>query len=130
MSQQQLEIGLSLLDEVKKKSQSIAPEYPQRREAGLALINSDLQIVQQHAAALPDEEGLRLQALCLYEEAHIRVHFAAHEHIEDVNKTIRLLELAIKLGATEKMYFLLGVMCMELGRFDQARKALTAAKEC
>lgn len=131
--QQQAAVVLSLLEDVEQQANQLSPQSPTSRERAQTIIQGDLRLAKRQAASISGDGGDHLQAVCLYTEAALKARFAGtvknRQYRADLTEASQLLEKAIGRSATPHMYSLLGNVYTELGRFAEARKALTEAAE-
>lgn len=131
MSQQQLQVAMSLIHDVREEASRIPEGSPSSRDQALALINGDLRLANQQALSLSQDHSEVVRSVCLMIEAELRCRFVAppegKQRKKELGIAAQMVEKAISLDDTPDKYSLLGAIHTELGNWDQARAAYTQA---
>ena len=131
MSQQKLQVAMSLIHDVKEEARGITEGSPSSKDRALALINGDLRLANQQALALPQDHSEIVRSVCLMIEAELRCRFVAasegKQRKKELGTAAQMIQQAISLDDTPDKYSLLGAIHTDLGNWDQARAAYTKA---
>ena len=131
MSQQQMQVAMSLLQDVEDEAKTIPEGSPSSKDNALALINGDLRLASQQAASLSERDSAFIRSMCLISEARLRCRFVAEpegkQRKKELTTATQLIGQAIAIHDTPDKYSLLGAIHTDLGNWDQARAAYTKA---
>ena len=131
MSQQQMQVAMSLLQDVEDEAKTIPEGSPSSKDRALALINGDLRLASKQAASLSERDSAFIRSMCLISEARLRCRFVAEpegkQRKKELTTAAQMIEQAIAIHDTTDKYSLLGAIHTDLGNWDQARAAYTKA---